>query len=349
MQFSDSKISKDVIDIAARIMRGEKIEEKKKLDPVDKDELKGKHAARDDKDIDNDGDSDESDEYLHKKRKAISKSMKEEEGEIEEGFSSADRPQQTRKIKRPKQGDYKNYIDLRPSKLNAPGGRDKVKYTNEAAECDCDCGKSPCEECGKDHHNMKEGQKPIKLKGFGKDKAGMASIKSPIARAALMRGADTGKPKTVAKEEAILESDSYYAHHDAVKKAGGKTSGSDYDHHLGNEMKKRGYSKGSYRGHGQYNWDKTHKPTNESDDMDTDNAQKAVKHDCATHVVHKEHGEGRCVPGMHTLEENEDGTGYVTHYDVMFSGEEGPYIVEDCPVEVLEIVKEMHHGHKKKK
>ena len=75
MQFSDSKISKDVIDIAARIMRGEKIEEKKKLDPVDKDELKGKHAARDDKDIDNDGDSDESDEYLHKKRKAISKSM----------------------------------------------------------------------------------------------------------------------------------------------------------------------------------------------------------------------------------------------------------------------------------
>lgn len=292
MQFSDSKISKDVIDIAARIMRGEKIEEKKKLDPVDKDELKGKHTARDDKDIDNDGDSDESDEYLHKKRKAISKAVKEEE-----------------------------------------------------EECNCDCGKSPCEECGKDHHNMKEGQKPIKLKGFGKDKAGMASIKSPIARAALMRGAATGKPNTVAKEEVIKESDSYYAHHDAVKKAGGKTSGSDYDHHLGNEMKKRGYSKGSYRGHGQYNWNKTH----ESDDMDSDNAQKAVKHDCATHVVHKEHGEGRCVPGMHTLEENEDGTGYVTHYDVMFSGEEGPYIVEDCPVEVLEIVKEMSHGHKKKK
>jgi hypothetical protein len=36
-----------------------------------------------------------------------------------------------KKIKRPKQGDYKNYIDLRPSRLNAPGGRDKVKYTNE--------------------------------------------------------------------------------------------------------------------------------------------------------------------------------------------------------------------------
>ena len=87
----------------------------------------------------------------------------------------------------------------------------------------------------------------------------------------------------------------------------------------------------------------------EAKDVDADNAEKALKHDCATHVVHKEHGEGKCVPGMHTLEENEDGTGYVTHYDVMFDGEEGPYIVEDCPVEELEIVQEMNHGHMKKK
>jgi hypothetical protein len=91
------------------------------------------------------------------------------------------------------------------------------------------------------------------------------------------------------------------------------------------------------------------KAKNEAADLDADNSEKALKHDCATHVVHKEHGEGKCVPGMHTLEENEDGTGYVTHYDVMFDGEEGPYIVEDCPVEDLEIVQEMHHGHMKKK
>jgi hypothetical protein len=87
----------------------------------------------------------------------------------------------------------------------------------------------------------------------------------------------------------------------------------------------------------------------EAADLDADNSEKALKHDCASHVVHKEHGEGKCVPGMHTLEENEDGTGYVTHYDVMFEGEEGPYIVEDCPVEELEIVQEMNHGHMKKK
>ena len=87
----------------------------------------------------------------------------------------------------------------------------------------------------------------------------------------------------------------------------------------------------------------------EAKDVDADNTEKALKHDCATHVVHKEHGEGRCIPGMHTLEENEDGTGYVTHYDVMFDGEEGPYIVENCPVEDMEVIKEKHHGHMKKK
>jgi hypothetical protein len=92
-----------------------------------------------------------------------------------------------------------------------------------------------------------------------------------------------------------------------------------------------------------------HKGISEANDVDADNAEKALKHDCASHVIHKEHGEGRCVPGMHTLEENEDGTGYVTHYDVMFDGEEGPFIVEDCPVEDLEIVQEMSHGHSRKK
>ena len=43
------------------------------MDPVDKAALKGKHKDRKDKDIDNDGDVDSSDEYLHKRRKAISK------------------------------------------------------------------------------------------------------------------------------------------------------------------------------------------------------------------------------------------------------------------------------------
>lgn len=45
------------------------------LDPVNKKELKGKHKDRKDKDIDNDGDVDSSDKYLHRRRKAVAKAI----------------------------------------------------------------------------------------------------------------------------------------------------------------------------------------------------------------------------------------------------------------------------------
>jgi len=45
----------------------------KKLDKVNHGELKGKHSDRKDKDIDNDGDVDGSDKYLHMRRKKVSK------------------------------------------------------------------------------------------------------------------------------------------------------------------------------------------------------------------------------------------------------------------------------------
>jgi hypothetical protein len=73
---------------------GEMIDEKKKLDAVNHKALKGDHADRKDKDIDNDGDVDKSDKYLHARRKKVSaiigakKKMKEEaelRKEIEEG------------------------------------------------------------------------------------------------------------------------------------------------------------------------------------------------------------------------------------------------------------------------
>lgn len=57
---------------------------KEAMDDVDKGALKGKHKDRKDKDIDNDGDVDSSDKYLHKRRKAISKSIKKDkEGDVE--------------------------------------------------------------------------------------------------------------------------------------------------------------------------------------------------------------------------------------------------------------------------
>jgi len=52
---------------------GEELAEKKHLDPVNHKELKGDHSDRKDKDIDNDGDVDKSDKYLHARRKKVSK------------------------------------------------------------------------------------------------------------------------------------------------------------------------------------------------------------------------------------------------------------------------------------
>jgi hypothetical protein len=71
-------LSKDP-KVAAVIKRqNEDLEEK--LDPVNKTATKKKFDDRKDKDIDNDGDVDDSDEFLHKRRKAISKAMSKDEG-----------------------------------------------------------------------------------------------------------------------------------------------------------------------------------------------------------------------------------------------------------------------------
>ena len=58
------------------------------LDPVDKKAVKKKFKDRKDKDIDNDGDTDSSDEFLHKKRKAISKSMAKETSDKKKKISA---------------------------------------------------------------------------------------------------------------------------------------------------------------------------------------------------------------------------------------------------------------------
>jgi|8_EtaG_2_1085327.scaffolds.fasta_scaffold00399_14 hypothetical protein len=68
---------------AARVKR-----EAKKLDAVNPNAVKKKFDDRKDKDIDNDGDVDSSDKYLHKRRKAVSKAVKNEEVELDEAKGS---------------------------------------------------------------------------------------------------------------------------------------------------------------------------------------------------------------------------------------------------------------------
>ena len=64
-------------DVAAKVVS-------EAMDPVNKDAVKKKFDDRKDKDIDNDGDVDSSDKFLHKRRKAISKAMKEDLGKEDE-------------------------------------------------------------------------------------------------------------------------------------------------------------------------------------------------------------------------------------------------------------------------
>src|SRR6056300_1527040 len=61
-----------ISDVAAKIVS-------EGLDPVNKDAVKKKFDDRKDKDIDNDGDVDSTDKFLHKRRSAISKNIKEME------------------------------------------------------------------------------------------------------------------------------------------------------------------------------------------------------------------------------------------------------------------------------
>jgi len=216
----DNGLSQDLIDSVRKIMTGEDLEEAK-MDPVDKKELKKNFKSRDDKDIDNDGDVDDSDEYLHTRRKAVKKSMKKDNGDDDS------------------------------VKVNESDGRDP-RYAAMR------------------NFNMRAKE---------------------LAKQAVAREKEAAKAKKTRKEE-----------------------------------------------------------VEESADLNAQNVDKALKHDCATHVEHIEYGAGECIPGMHTIEETASGYGVVTHYDVMFRDDEGnPFIVEDVSINEMKVTKSESHMHTRKK
>ena len=67
----DSTLESSILSVWAEAAK----KNEDKLDPVNKNAVKKKFDDRKDKDIDNDGDVDSSDKFLHKRRKAVSKSI----------------------------------------------------------------------------------------------------------------------------------------------------------------------------------------------------------------------------------------------------------------------------------
>ena len=120
-------------DVAPPVFEGEK------LDPVDKDELKGKHKDREDKDIDNDGDVDDSDKFLHKKRKAITKAMKKEDHDCDEihPYKSHKEWEKTQNKEEGVEVDIaKEKENMRKSKIKIKGLSDRLSKEKETIRKD---------------------------------------------------------------------------------------------------------------------------------------------------------------------------------------------------------------------
>jgi len=70
--------------LATETNKNDKSDDGEGMDAVQPKAVKKKFADRKDKDIDNDGDVDDSDKFLHKRRKAVSKAINKEEVELDE-------------------------------------------------------------------------------------------------------------------------------------------------------------------------------------------------------------------------------------------------------------------------
>ena len=145
-----------------------------KLDPVNKDAVKKKFDDRKDKDIDNDGDVDDSDKFLHKKRKAISKAIgksEEKEDEKKDVKEVADKEKEMKKevADKEKEKDMKEVAE-----------KDKEKEVKEVADKE--------DEKKKEVSEVADKEKEAKKEMTAKDKVKDMDMKEDVA--ALTDGED---------------------------------------------------------------------------------------------------------------------------------------------------------------
>ncbi|MEL0310209.1 MAG: hypothetical protein VXA18_05420 [Gammaproteobacteria bacterium] len=144
-----------IADLAAKIVS-------EGLDPVNKDAVKKKFDDRKDKDIDNDGDVDSSDKFLHKRRKAISKAVKEEKdcgpGMYYCKTSGTCKPLSMKKeaVMPDDKGEKINQMKHQKAK---EGEKEIVKPVSEKVECP-QCKGKGCAHCDGKGYHMKEETSP---------------------------------------------------------------------------------------------------------------------------------------------------------------------------------------------
>jgi len=117
-------------DVASKLVES-------KLDPVNKDAVKKKFDDRKDKDIDNDGDTDSTDKYLHKRRAAISKATSEAISPAQQAAIAISKKEKGEKPKNEEKAEC--------SKCEGKGCshcKDKGYHMEQI-----------CSKCGKDHAN----------------------------------------------------------------------------------------------------------------------------------------------------------------------------------------------------
>ena len=148
------------------------------LDPVNKKAVKKKFANRKDQDIDNDGDVDGSDKFLHKRRKAISKKMakehhqKDADGKVIEHDTEDTTPSSVEEGKKKGLWDNIHAKRKRGEKPAKKGDKDYPKTLNveekgdvePGSEMNCGCGQTPCITKGKETkvvESMKQARKNV--------------------------------------------------------------------------------------------------------------------------------------------------------------------------------------------
>ena len=159
------------------------------MDKVQPKALKKKFKDRKDKDIDNDGDVDDSDEYLHKKRKAVSKAIDKEE--------EVDDKEVEKKAKAEKDVDDDDKDDNKKAMAKVADDDDEKSDEEKQKEKELIAKKSDRKEKIDTKPTMGESAARKRLSGMMKDKANVKNVRipSPAERRAQMAKQNAGKKK----------------------------------------------------------------------------------------------------------------------------------------------------------